>query len=189
MLKWIILFLYPTCLWATAPQATDTIDFTHVQVDYLSHLVKIKVDSLREKQGLQPLQTDPILQSAANDHVHYLAENAVNSHYQPYPHKTDVLKRVVYYGGHHLVKVGENVLWKRPARHRIWDNKQQRYNAHYYYTYNTMANAIVRAWVQSPSHWATLQIPTFSGTGIAIHVDETTKIIRAVQVFAQYTAH
>lgn len=187
MPRLILLFLFaPFWGLASTPKAIDTIDFEDVQVFYLERLVMEKIDSLRQDQGRFPLYYDPVLQDAARDHARYLSIHGLTSHYQRIPSKRNVLDRVEYYGGQQMVKVGENVLWKRPARLHKWNKRLQRYESFYFYTYNSMANAIVEAWVNSPRHWRTLQIPEFKYTGLAVHVDPDTKEIRVVQVFAQY---
>ncbi len=184
-IAWLI-FLLPLSLWASSPRAVDTVDFDHVQVHYLEQLVKQKIDSLRQAEGRFPLFHDPILQDAARDHVRYLSIHGQNSHYQRIPDKYNVLDRVEYYGGRQLVKVGENVLWKRPARLHRWNDRLKRYETHYFYTYRSLADAIVKAWVQSRRHWNTLQIPQFKYTAVAIHIAPESHEIRVVQVFAQY---
>jgi uncharacterized protein YkwD len=50
-----------------------------------------------------------------------------------------------------------------------------------------MADAIVRAWMESPDHRNTLLIGEFSHTALAIQMDAATKDLTVVQVFAAYT--
>lgn len=188
-MPWRILLLFltlPLAIWGRSPKPVDTIDFNRVHVAFLEHLVKEKIDSLRIANGRWALSYDPILRRAALDHARYLARRGRPGHYQRVPQKQDVLQRVQYYGGQHLDKVGENVLWKRPARLWQWDKARHRYIAHYFYTYNQMANAIVRAWMSSQSHYATMMIGGFTHTGLAIHCHPDTKEIMVVQVFGQY---
>lgn len=170
-----------------SPRAEDTISFSRLDIGFLEALVKTKIDSVRLLAGRQPLFFDATLAAAARDHARYLQVHKRVSHYQRSAEKRSVMDRVRYYGATGLEKVGENVLWKHPARLKQWDARTRRYQERFYYTYESMADAIVEAWMESPDHKHTLLIPDFRYTALAIQVDPATSDLTVVQVFAAYS--
>ncbi len=187
-----LLVLFALLMWtapaAATPRPEDTISFNRLDIALLESLVKTKIDSVRMSAGQHPLFFDATLAAAARDHARYLQVHNEVSHYQRSMQKRSVMDRVRFYGATGLQKVGENVLWKHPARLKQWDAGTRRYREYFFYTYLSMADAIVKAWMESPDHRRTLLIPEFRYTALAIQVDPATSDLMVVQVFAAYTA-
>jgi uncharacterized protein YkwD len=164
----------------------DTIDMQGLDIDYLELLVKRKIDSIRVIHGRQSLVFEERLNHAARDQARYLKRNNKVGHKQVSFEKRDVAKRAKYYGVHRFRKLGENVLWKHPERLLVWDKQSRKYKPRFFYTYERLASSIVKAWVNSKSHYHTLLQPAFKYTGLAIAFDERKKELFCVQVFADF---
>jgi uncharacterized protein YkwD len=164
----------------------DTIDMQGLDITYLEQLVKRKIDSIRQLHGRQALIREQRLNRAAADQARYLDRNNKVGHMQVSLEKRNVAKRVKYYGVHWFRYLGENVLWKHPERLLVWNKAKRKYEPRFFYTYDRLAESIVRAWVKSKSHYHTMLIPQFEYTGLAISFDERKAELICVQVFAEF---
>jgi|GEM_PF-2732213 len=175
-------FLPLSFLHAQSPN--DYINPLNVNLQYLEHLVKIKIDSVREDHDLTPLYNDSILYVAAKDHAEYLKRERLTGHYQKqFPDKETPAKRVEYYGGKNY-RVGENAISIYvlvPTRYKHKKGKDKPHTAE---TYNQAANDMVIGWVNSPGHFTNIITPTWQITGMALEFDEKSKNIKGVQKFA-----
>ena len=75
----IFLLLVQTGL---AQSPSDPIQPGNVNIKYLEHLVKTKVDEVRAKHDCKPLVNDSILYIAAKHHANYMIENNRLSHFE-----------------------------------------------------------------------------------------------------------
>lgn len=171
-------------LFLKAQSPFDTVDFEHPDISLIEALVGEKVDSLRLCHQLNALHYDFILDKAAKDHAFYLLTRQELSHYQRFYKKHDVMQRIRYYGAGNLTLAGENLLWQHPARLKRWNKKMKKYVSRFFYTYDSLADSIVAAWVKSPSHFRNLLRPGYTTTAVAIAFDSRKKELICAQVFA-----
>ncbi len=181
-MRWILSILALLILGSVRSQnPSDRIDLRNFDTQFLEHLIKSKIDSVRKDHGLKTMANDSILFIAAKDHANYLIENKKLSHkqygndlkYQPWD-------RVKFYGAKNYI-VGENVA-KGFVHKRILDKKG---NVSYAHTYEDVANNFVTGWVNSPGHYANMITPNYEVTGVAIQFDSARQEIKAVQKFAE----
>ncbi len=180
----LLSFLFLSFLPLKAQSPFDTVDFAHPDISLIESLVSEKVDSLRLCHGLNALRYDFVLNKAAEDHAFYLMARKELSHYQRFYKKQDVMQRLLYFGAKDLTLAGENLLWQHPARLLKWNKKKKKYIPRFFYTYDSLADSIVAAWVKSPSHYRNLIRPAYTTTAVAVAFDSRKKELTCVQVFA-----
>lgn len=170
------------------PRPSDKIDLNNFDKQYLEHLTKIKIDSVRLAHGLMPLVNDSLLYVAACDHANYLLTNNKTGHYQDNEIKHSPQDRVIYYGGHEY-SAGENVLstfvHKSVKQKPQFDKKGRKIelDPQVYSTYDQLATAMCHGWVNSPPHFANMKRPHWQLTGLCVELDPETKIVKGVQKF------
>ena len=76
---------------------------------FLEHLIKIKVDSVRQAHNCKNLINDSILYIASSHHSEYMIENNKLSHYEDVDSLRTPQLRAEHYGAKNY-GVGENVL-------------------------------------------------------------------------------
>jgi uncharacterized protein YkwD len=91
-----------------AQQVDFSIDPSNLSSKYLTYLVKLGIDSVRNLKKLTPLQFDSHLEAAAQDHALYLLSNPNAGHYQKIQNKRNVADRIIFYGGS-FKSTGENI--------------------------------------------------------------------------------
>ena len=180
----IILFFLLIGIVSTQVKAqTDiAIDPSNLSSRYLTYLIKLGIDSVRNIKRLPPLQFDGQLEAAAQDHALYLLSNPNAGHYQKIQNKRSVSDRISFYGGS-FKRTGENIqqsfLIEQINLYKHIDNYTFR-NGYYRQT----ARNIVAGWVSSPPHYKNLLQPDFRFTGVAIGYDTLNNILQIVQVFS-----
>ncbi|NOQ72886.1 MAG: hypothetical protein GQ574_12835 [Crocinitomix sp.] len=177
--KSLLLFIFLLLVHTSMGQsATSQIEPGNVNIKYLEHLVKTKVDAVRKAHDCKPLINDSILYIAAQHHASYMVENNRLSHFEndKAQFKTPQ-NRAVYYGAVNY-SVGENVL-KTTANATVKNKKGKKYNTN---TYEGLANSIVDGWVNSPGHFKNIIKAEYQITGLAI--TEKDGKIYACQKFA-----
>jgi hypothetical protein len=165
-----------------AQQVDFAIDPPNLSSKYLTYLVKLGIDSVRNLKKLTPLQFDSHLEAAAQDHALYLLSNPNAGHYQKIQNKRSVADRIDFYGGS-FKRTGENIqqssLIEQINLYKHIDNYTFR-NGYYRQT----ARNIVAGWVSSPPHYKNLLQTDFRFTGVAIGYDTLSNVLRVVQVFS-----
>lgn len=180
----IILFFLLIGIVSTQVKAqTDiAIDPSNLSSRYLTYLIKLGIDSVRNIKRLPPLQFDGQLEAAAQDHALYLLSNPNAGHYQKIQNKRSVSDRISFYGGS-FKRTGENIqqsfLIEQINLYKHIDNYTFR-NGYYRQT----ARNIVAGWVSSPPHYKNLLQPDFRYTGVAIGYDTLNNVLQVVQVFS-----
>lgn len=151
-----------------------------VNIRYLEHLVKEKVDSVRRENNLPALRNDSILYVAAKDHSGYMNDRDQLTHYEnDIPEKQTPSLRVKFHGGDEFIGVGENVLFDfafQPVN-------TKGVGTHTNSTYDQLAYDMVNMWVHSPPHYQNIITPTYQLTGVAITYNEKTDKFYSAQVF------
>jgi len=172
----IIFLLF--CQLTLAQSPSDAMQLGNINLKYLEHLVKIKVDDVRIAHNCEPLINDSILYVAAQHHANYMVSNNRLSHFE---NETENFKtpqdRAKFYGAVNY-SVGENVL-QTNANAIVKSKKGKRHNTN---TYEGLANSIVEGWVNSPGHYKNIITPEYQITGLAII--ETNGKVYACQKFA-----
>lgn len=165
-----------------AQQVDFAIDPSNLSSKYLTYLIKLGIDSVRNLKKLTPLQFDSRLEAAAQDHALYLLSNPNAGHYKKIRDKHNVADRISVYGGS-FKSTGENIhqtlLVEQINSYRHIDNFTFR-NGYYRQT----ARNIVAGWVSSPPHYKNLLQPDFQFTGVAIGYDTLNNVLQIVQVFS-----
>lgn len=146
---------------------------------FLEHLIKIKIDSVRNFHNCNTLINDSILYIASKHHSDYMSENKQLTHFENNETRTPQ-QRANFYGAKNYL-VGENIL-KTPYG-TILKNKKGKLRSTN--TYGALAHSIVEGWVNSPGHFKNIITPPFNVTGVSVSIDTNTNIVYACQKFAQ----
>lgn len=155
--------------------------------EYLEHLVKVRVDDVRAKHACKALVNDSILYVASKHHAGYMQRKRRMSHFE---NDIDSMKtpqlRVDHFGGENYA-VGENVLMT-DYDVDLTGKKGKKFDGRYY---ESLADAIVNGWVNSPGHFKNIITPEYQITGVTVAIDKEKKRLYACQKFArvpyQYT--
>lgn len=159
------------------------IDYKNIDFDYLEHLIKIGIDSLRTEKGLQSLYYDSILYLAAKDQADYILNTSNFGHYQVHNNtKETPHKRITYYGGDYLV-TAENVA-------KIFLYIPLKSNVHggtsiQVQDYKQAAKEFVIGWRNSKGHYKNIIHPEFNITSISVSYNSKTQALYAVQTFGK----
>ncbi len=160
-------------------QRIDIENFNH---NYLEHLIKTGIDSLRTSEGLQPLQNDSILYNASRDHALYMKGTNILDHTQKdNPQKETPHQRIVLYGGNFSM-TAENIAFTyiylplasegSPSVIIVTD-------------YKDLAAYFVQGWKNSPGHYRNIMRPEYNRTGVAVSYNPLTQIVFGVQKFGR----
>lgn len=153
-----------------------------VNYGYLEHLIKTKIDSVREDHDLKTLVNDSILYVASAHHGRYLNERGDLTHEEKEFDEWETPQlRAEYYGAHSGYLVGENIAMM-PIGGQVKDKKGRVLPCE---SYDEIAYNFVNAWVLSKGHYQNIITPEYQLTGLAIMVDTANKRVYAVQKFAQ----
>ncbi len=144
---------------------------------FLEHLVKIKIDSVRALHHCDALINDSILYYASNHHSRYMTRNSRLSHYESEKITKTPMDRVLYFGGKRY-SVGENVI-KTPYYSFLNSKRVLNESA----TYQGIADAMVDAWVDSPRHFENIITKEFQLTGVSIDIDTSKMVLYGCQKF------
>ena len=159
----------------------STISGNPIQEKFLEHLIKSKIDSVRSSLNLNPLYNDSILYVASKHHSNYMVTNRKLTHNENgTPNLKTPQDRVNSFGGKNYL-AGENVIksfYNRPM-------KDKKGNEYINYTYNDLANDLVKGWINSPGHYANIINPEYEITGLSLSVNYEKKQVYATQKFAK----
>lgn len=177
----IVFFLVCSFISAVFSQRpSDQLLPSAINIKYIEHLIKEKIDEVRVQHNLKPLYNDSILYVAAKFHGEYLFKKKQLSHFEPENPITETpQKRAEYFGAVNYL-VGENVaqtaiLMKlRSKKGKIYSNT----------TYDELAADFTQLWVNSPGHYKNIITPSYNSTGLAVYYSEQDSLFYAVQKFA-----
>jgi uncharacterized protein YkwD len=163
-----------------AQRPSDKIERSSFNATYLEHLVKVKIDSVREKNNCTPLVSDSILFVASTHHSKYMAAKERMTHTEDESEKTRTPQlRAEFYGAKNY-GVGENVL-QTPFNTVITSKKGKEFDGS---TYNGLATSMVDGWVHSPGHFKNIITPDYTVTGVSVAMHPTKEKIYSTQKFA-----
>lgn len=152
-----------------------------INKQYLEHLIKEGVDSVRLAHHLEPLANDSILYIASNYHSKYLQKEGKLNHKEPgvdgyeTPQARAESFGAVNYG------VGENIQMI-PFGVPVKNRKKKTIET--YRTYRQLANAFVIGWVNSKGHYANMITPEYQITGLSVAIDLANNMAYSTQKFA-----
>ena len=135
---------------ALAQSPSDAFQLSNINLPYLEHVVKIKIDEFRKSKDLSPLYNDSILYVAAKDHAQFLVKTKRISHYQ----RDDVQKeypqnRAVFHGASEHYEVVENIAKTtvlQPVTYKH-ERQQKKPKTHISDTYEMAAKDIIISWL------------------------------------------
>lgn len=162
---------------------SDTIKPDALNQQLIGQLIRAGIDSLRTRAGALPLTPDSVLMAAAADQAKYVIENRTSGHSQPGFRKSNVGRRIEYYGGK-CSRCGENVAIT--FVHELMENQKTR-KRYYNYTYQQLANEFIRLWAESKGHFENAMNPEYLYTGVFVMIHPKTHRAAAVQVFSATT--
>lgn len=152
--------------------ASEKIDRLKPNIKLLEHLIKQKVDSIRQANGLQPFINDSILYTSSRDHARYLTKELNLSHYQlGNKRKRTYHERAVKFGAEDYY-VSEN-LGQIAIENEI--------------NYSQAAGQVINAWSQSVGSLVNIIAPSHSIVGIASWFEKEKGEIRISASFASVT--
>ena len=161
-------------------QAEERFDPASFNQKYLEHLVKIKVDEVREKYDCEALINDSILYVASNHHATYMSYKGRLSHTENDLVQTKTPQLRAEYFGAINYRVGENVLYV-PYNSTFKSKKGKKFKTT---TYQAIADAMVDSWVNSPGHFKNIITKDYQVTGLSVSMDIEKGRIYACQKFA-----
>jgi uncharacterized protein YkwD len=180
MVKYLFVFpfIFAFFIKAIAQLPSDSIISKELNKPYLEHLIKTKIDSVRNKHKIEILKSDSILYLASQHHAKYMMENNTLTHAEKNSKMKNPLLRAEHFGAQNYL-VGENVAFTY-MHIPMKDKKGKKYSNE---TYEELANDFINMWINSQGHFANMIKPDYSLTAIAIAIDEKTNKIYAVQFF------
>lgn len=138
---------------------------------YLAGIMTKKVNLLRKKKGLHPLQQEENLAKAAHYHSLYMAEKQEVTHYQLEREFVYPKSRVKKYSSE-FINIGENVLNTRTIKPPFTKRKL-----------NLIANLMIKSWRNSPGHYKNIIASQYSHSDFGFVYNKNTKQIFATHVF------
>lgn len=146
----------------------------------LEQLIKEKIDSVRIKKNRKALSIDEILYKAAMHHSEYIKKTGKLSHTETGKKEfKSPQDRADFYGAQQLL-VGENILWS-DYNLNITSDRGKKFNAR---SIESLANALVTIWLESPGHYKNLLLNEYTLTGVAVVFNTTENRVYVTQVFA-----
>ncbi len=178
----IYVLLSFSCCNAVAQQKNEKIYSSSLNKQFLEHIIKEKIDSVRKGKGLKLLVNDSILYIAANYHANWMNDNRKFSHKE----KTNPIMltpqdRVNHFGAPNYL-VGENII--KTYLNKPLEREKVKPKNYINKTYEDLANDFVIGWINSPKHYANILTEDYQITGLAISVNPKKDLIYAVQKFA-----
>lgn len=163
-----------------AQSEDDFIDDKNLNVKFLEHLIKVKVDSVRAVYKCVPLVNDSLLYVASKHHANYMLKKRMLTHNEnEHPETKTPQLRAEHYGAVNY-GVGENVL-KTPFNVIVTSKKGKRFDTR---TYGVLAKSIVNGWVNSSGHFKNIITPDYQITGVSIAYEPEEQLLYACQKFA-----
>lgn len=184
----IIIIVLFSSFFSFGQQPSDNIDVESFNQQYLEHLTKTKLDSVREANGLKPLFNDSILYLAAEDHALYLLINKKSGSLQMDSLKRTTTNRIHYFGGKNYVAAENAVtayVHKKIKRKPIRDKKGRvvKLPPVEYHTYEQLANGFVSSWIKNEKFTKVFLLPEWRIIGLSIQLNKETKQLKADQIF------
>jgi len=174
-----VLFLLSICT-ASGQGLSQEVTESNLNIPYLEHLVKVKIDSVRKSFNLKPLINDEILLTAATSHSTYLVKYDKFSHYETgIPEMETPQKRAEFHGAKNY-SVGENIVKVPLGVMTTVKNNGLKPTK----TYAQVAQVMMLGWVNSPGHFANIKTADFDITGVSMMYDKKHKDLICVQKFA-----
>lgn len=162
--------------------AEEPIRIDQLDVKKLENLIQTEINTIRQAQGLQPLQTHEALQKAADDQAKYIAKKGSLSHKQPSAKKAKTRDRVEFYGGK-MRGVGENTAFIKLLTPAIFKGEHGKLDTLTISTYEQAAHYIVSSWMNSPPHKANILFESYEFSGLKVAYNKSINRLFAVQVF------
>lgn len=155
------------------------VDWKNYDIDSLNYYITIEVNKLRQKVKKKPLEYQPLLNPAAQDHATYMSQRKVLTHTQKLKPKKTPKNRIDFYG-EQFETIGENVQFV--TLNSVPKELQKKGEPKSLDSYELMAKTLVLNWKNSPPHYKNMIHPEFSGTTTIISVSED-GVIYACQLF------
>ncbi len=181
--KFILFYFCLIGLNTFAQSPNSKFEISNINLPYLEHLVKTKIDQFRQSKTLNPLYNDSILYVAAQDHARYLVNTKRNSHYQRETlEKEYAQNRAEYYGASKNYEVVENVSKTTilvPTVSKV-ERQQKRPKEHIAETYERAAQDILDNWLYDKHDVERILLPQLEVIGIAIEIDKRRSQLKTV---------
>ncbi|MBS1634971.1 MAG: hypothetical protein JST26_03545 [Bacteroidetes bacterium] len=178
-LVYLLLFIVgPLCGSAQSPE--EEVDPDNINTQYLEHLIKFKIDSIRERKGMHVFVNDSVLYMAASYHSRQMAKTHVLSHFENGAKYKTPQKRAETFGAVNYF-VGENVAVCTP--YKKFYIKTPDLNV--YYSYGELAAKIVKGWTKSRAQLKNITKKECQITGVSIAYDKATRRIYVTQKIAE----
>lgn len=132
-----------------------------------------RINTLREKVGVQPLKIYENLSEPAEMHSVYMAENDTLSHSQSSLKYRTPEKRVIHFAPNQFDIIGENILFTRRVKFPLRKNAAIR-----------IANEMFEAWKESPPHYANMIEGEYDATNFGFKINDK-KQIYATNLFGR----
>ncbi|MBA3680265.1 MAG: hypothetical protein H0W73_03620 [Bacteroidetes bacterium] len=173
-----ILAFLPALAFSQSPE--EEIDPENINAQYLEHLIKQKVDSVRHSKGLLELVNDSILYVASSHHSNNMAKTRNLSHFEASKKFKNPQKRAEAFGAVNYF-TGENVAFI--TAYKKLNIKHPELSE--FFTYGEFASRMVKNWVKSRGHYRNIIKKEYQITGVTISYDKKTKRIYGTQKFAE----
>ena len=175
----LIILLFALPFLSKAQNPFERVIPDNLNIKYLEHLIKIKVDSIRVENKLERLINDTILYLSSRDHARYLTRTDDLSHYQMGSRrKRTYHERAVRFGAEDYY-VSEN-LGKMNLSEYFSKNDSK-------LTYDLIARSIIDKWVASEGAMANILAPSHAIIGVAVWYDKDQRELRVASSFATVT--
>ena len=176
-----ILIIFFSIIFSLQYCFSQKIDIENFNHKYLEHLIKVGIDSLRTTRGLQPLQNDPILFKASQDHAFYMKGTNILDHDQKDdPEKKNPHKRITFYGGNYRM-TAENIALSYVYLPLTSGGSRDR--GKIITDYQDLAESFVHGWDKSRGHHRNIMTPDFNITGVCVSYNPINQAVFAVQKF------
>lgn len=176
--KILLVAVLATNILITIAQSGTQIDLAQFNYELIQQLYKNKINSYRNKKGLQPLNNNNVLQLAATDQAIYCAKIKRLSHEQTDNQlKYSPADRVKFYKGNFYF-CGENLL-QTFINTPFFDKKTNANKT--ITTYEALADEFFEIWKNSPPHHQNMINPTYTTSALGISIKNN--FIYAAEVF------
>lgn len=163
-------FLFLFGLISSLSFSQEKVDFDNFNYQKLSSLLFDGVNYVRDTMGITQLENDQILKNAAQLQANYVAKVNKLTHSQDKDKYRKPNNRVESFGGNH------NLILENLAYQKFPNGK---------YTYEELAQRIIKGWVKSPGHFKNIKDKRVNLTGFGISIDSKQGKVYATQVFGQ----
>ncbi|MEL7533549.1 MAG: CAP domain-containing protein [Bacteroidota bacterium] len=174
------------------PEAHQSIEFATVDNKLLTAAVFYLSNQVREEHGLRPFDFDPDLQEMALYHTKAMAQFHFMGHYNEYEPKmrTPAKRAWAFNANFTSENVGRFLLYQladdqeyyaafSEGKNQFFDLKENPVPKH---TYWSFAEAVLQAWLDSPSHRRNLLNPQYGTLGCAVSLSPGEQLPYAIPV-------